>query len=74
MIFRQTDTYHNQWVKVTLKFDYKDLNKTPTHIIISAASSRCGDYFTGGVGSTMYLDDIQLLYDYGVEDKIEVLD
>lgn len=52
------------WMKVTLKFDYKDVNTIPTHIIISAASSRYGDYFEGADGSTMYLDDIQLLYDY----------
>lgn len=52
------------WMKVTLKFDYKDINTIPTHIIISAASSRYGDYFAGGDGSTLYIDDIQLLYDY----------
>lgn len=67
-IFTSND---NSWKKVTLKFDYNNLNQIPTHIIISAASSRLGDYFTGGNGSTMYLDDIELLYDYGVEDKVE---
>lgn len=52
------------WQKVTLKFDYKNSNKFPTHIIISAAASRYGDYFAGGSDSTMWLDDIQLLYDH----------
>lgn len=52
------------WMKITLKFDYKDVNTKPTHIIISAASSRYGDYFEGAEESTLYIDDIQLLYDY----------
>ena len=57
------------WLKVTLKFDYNSNGKgknptNPTHIIISAASSMYGDYFEGASGSTMYLDDIQLLYDH----------
>ena len=57
------------WQKVTLKFDYNSNGqgsnpKNPTHIIISAASSMYGDYFEGAEGSTMYLDDIKLLYDH----------
>ena len=63
MIFTQE---HNDdgWMKVTLPLEYNNYTTTPTHIVISAASSRLGDYFTGGAGSTMYLDDIELLYDY----------
>ena len=63
MIFTQE---HNDdgWMKVTIPLTYNNITATPTHIIISAASSRFGDYFAGGVGSTMYLDDIELLYDY----------
>lgn len=62
MIFTQE---HNDdgWMKVTLPLKYNNTSTTPTHIIISAASSRLGDYFTGGK-SSMYLDDIELLYDY----------
>lgn len=32
------------------------------HIIIVASSSMGGDYFAGGVGSTMWLDDVQVYY------------
>ncbi len=70
---------HNDdgWMKVTIPFDYNNTSAKPTHILISAASSRCGDYFTGGEGSTMYLDDIELLYDYETSQltgpKIEVI-
>ncbi len=32
------------------------------YIMIVASASRNGDYFTGGVGSTMWLDDLELVY------------
>lgn len=31
-------------------------------ILVVASSSRYGDYFTGGAGSTMWLDDLELVY------------
>lgn len=36
--------------------------KRPTHILITAASSRYGDFFAGADGSEMYLDDLELVY------------
>ena len=56
---------HNDdgWMKVTLPLEYINTTTIPTHIVISAASSRFGDYFAAGP-SEMYLDDIELLYDY----------
>ena len=41
---------------------YHNLAAKPTHIIVCAASSRYGDYFHGGAGSTLYLDDLELVY------------
>ena len=35
----------------------------PTYIVISAAASRYGDYFTGGRGSTLYVDEFEFIYD-----------
>lgn len=40
---------------------YRD--ETPSNIIFVASSSRYGDYFEGYDGSTMYLDDIKLIYE-----------
>ena len=61
-----TNVEDSGWYKVTLKLNYKSnkLNVFPTHIIISAAASMYGDYFNGCDSSDMYLDDIELLYDY----------
>jgi hypothetical protein len=32
-------------------------------VVVSAAASRYGDYFTGGLGSTLYLDELEFIYD-----------
>lgn len=36
--------------------------KRATHIILTAASSRYGDFFAGADGSVMYLDDLEFIY------------
>lgn len=40
------------------------------YIIIVASSSKYGDYFTGGDGSIMYLDDLELVYPNSLEEVI----
>ena len=38
-------------------------DKTPTHAVILASSSALGDYQTGAVGSTLYLDELGFSYE-----------
>jgi hypothetical protein len=59
-----TDNPGNQngYVKFFIPLEYRNLNE-PTYIVISGAASRYGDYFTGGLGSTLYLDELELVYD-----------
>lgn len=33
-----------------------------THIVVVASASKAGDYFLGGEGSTLWLDDLELVY------------
>ena len=54
---------NGQWKEFTIPLKYKNLDEKPTHIIIVASSSKYGDYFTGGDGSVMYLDDMSLVYE-----------
>lgn len=54
---------NGQWKEFTIPLKYKNLDEKPTHIIIVASSSKYGDYFTGGNGSVMYLDDMSLVYE-----------
>jgi hypothetical protein len=50
-------------VKFTLPLVYRDATRIPSYLVIAAASSRYGDYFTGGVGSVLYIDEFELIYD-----------
>lgn len=52
----------NGYIQFTIPLVYRNMNQ-PTYIVISAAASRYGDYFTGGLGSTLYLDELELVYD-----------
>ena len=51
------------WIEYTIPLDYKDLTTTPTHIIISCASSQYGDYFTGCDTSRLWIDKVELVYE-----------
>ena len=59
-----TDNPGNQngYVPFLIPLEYRSLAQ-PTYIVISGAASRYGDYFTGGLGSTLYLDELELIYD-----------
>lgn len=50
--------------ELTIPVTWKDSASKvrPTHIIIVCSASRYGDYFEGGEGSTMYVDDFELVY------------
>lgn len=50
--------------KFEVEFKYKSTSRIPNYIICVASSSKYGDYFTGGRGAVMYVDDLELLYDY----------
>lgn len=56
---------NGQWKGFNIPLKYKEdaFGEEPTHLIIVCSSSKYGDYFTGGTGSTLYLDDFELIYD-----------
>lgn len=43
--------------------NYKYNNRTPKYIVVVASASKYGDYFTGGVGSKLWLDNLELIYE-----------
>lgn len=54
---------NNEWKEFTVAMTYKDLTpQTQYYLIIVCSSSKYGDYFTGSTGSTMYIDDLELIY------------
>ena len=49
-------------VPFTINLEYRS-NKRPSAIILTCSASYYGDYFCGGNGSQMWLDDLQLVYE-----------
>jgi len=48
--------------EVSLPFEYSS-SKTPTHITVVFSSSKDGDLWKGAVGSTLIVDDLELVYE-----------
>ncbi len=53
---------NGEWKEVNIPFVYRNLTRKPTHLVIVCSSSKYGDYFHGGDGSVLYLDDFELVY------------
>lgn len=49
-------------IEFEIPLEYTNTGVKAGHIMIVASSSRQGDYFIGGKGSTMWLDDLELVY------------
>ena len=50
------------WIEFELPLEYRDY-RTPTYVVVTAASSYLGDYFTGGDGSVLCVDDFEFIYE-----------
>ena len=48
-------------VQITIPIEYYRTDLKASNIVLTAAASRYGDFFTGG-SSVLYIDDIQLVY------------
>ena len=55
------DSIMNGYEKFRIDIDYRD-DRTPKFVVIVGSSSALGDYFTGGEGSTLYLDEFRFIY------------
>ena len=50
------------WTEFEIPLEYKSTSIIPTHLIIVCTGSRFGDYFTGSSSTSMWLDDLSLVY------------
>ena len=55
---QSTSTYQ----QIDIPLTYRDY-RTPRYIIIVCSASKYGDYYLGGVGSTLWLDEMELVYE-----------
>lgn len=49
-------------IEVTIPIDDKRPGAKVSNILVVASASIYGDYYCGGKGSTMYIDDVELIY------------
>ena len=59
----QSDETTDGYVEFELPLEYRDKSRTPKYVVIACAASYLGDYFTGGVGSLMYVDEFEFVYE-----------
>ena len=52
-----------QYREFSLELEYWRPDATPEYAIVIACASYLGNYFTGGVGSVMYVDEFEFIYD-----------
>ena len=55
------DTVMEGYEKFTLNIDYRN-DRTPRYVVVVGSSSSYGDYFSGGEGSTLWLDEFSFVY------------
>ena len=52
----------SSYQQITIPLEYR-ANRTPSYIVIVCSASKYGDYFIGGEGSTLWLDEMELVYE-----------
>lgn len=53
----------SNWTEFKLDLEYRSLTRQPKYIIVVCSASKYGDYFTGGEGSMLWIDDFELIYE-----------
>lgn len=56
------DSATDGMIQVTIPIDYRS-DAIPSYIVLTCSASKYGDFFAGGDGSLMYLDDFELVYE-----------
>lgn len=58
----ESDVKTDGYVEFECVLEYRDQVRKPKYIVAVACSSLYGDYFTGGLGSVMYVDEWEFIY------------
>ena len=65
----ESDELVNEYKEFYIPLEYRDKTRTPKYIVISCCASYLGDYFTGGEGSKMVVDEFELVYDQPIPEE-----
>ena len=58
-----SDNSNGEYKEFTINLDYRDLTRKPTHVLVVATASKYADYFTGGEGSKLYIDEFEFIFE-----------
>lgn len=53
----------DNWEEFTIPITYRSTSRVPTYIQITCSTSKYGDYFTGGNGAVLWVDQLSLGWD-----------
>ena len=59
----KSDKVVAEYKEFNIPIAYNTTTKKPTHVVLVATSSYLGEFFTGGIGSTLFVDEFKLLFD-----------
>lgn len=54
----------DNYVPFEIKLNYRATDRIPSYLQITCTASKYGDYFTGGAGSVLYVDQFSFDWDY----------
>lgn len=60
----QTGEEVGEYTRFEVELEYRSTSRKPRYLLCVASASKYGDYFTGGDGSLLVVDEFQLEYDY----------
>ena len=62
-VYESGEDTGGQYREFNLELEYWRPDATPKYAIVIACASYKGNYFTGGIGSVMYVDEFEFVYD-----------
>ena len=60
----KTSAGTDHYIEFDIPLEYRSTSRKPVYMLVCAAASLYGDYFTAGAGSVLYLDQLTFEYDY----------
>ena len=58
----ESDVSTDGFQEFMLPLEYRDLERKPKYVVVACCASYLGDYFTGGEGSLMHVDEFEFIY------------
>lgn len=70
VLYKETKGEDGGMYQFEIPIKYRSLERLPKSIVVVASASKYGDYYIGADGSTMWLDELELVYgDVELEDS-----